>query len=72
MEKYPNYPQYLEFLRQRDVGMMFLALLVVCCVVMLIEARCLWPKLLPAARNGLVMLWYATLIIMTVKQVLGG
>jgi uncharacterized membrane protein YhhN len=72
MQKYPNYQQYLEFLALRDQGMLFVALVVLVCVVILIEARYLWPKLQPVARYGLLVVFYASLAIMVIRQVISG
>lgn len=72
MDKYPNYSQYLEFLQARDTGMLFVALVVLVCVVILFESRYLWPRLQPGARYGLLVVYYASLAIMVIRQVIGG
>ena len=72
MGKYPNYQQYLEFLQQRDAGALMVLLVVVTCLSFLINARYLWPKLLPVAHNGLLVVYYVTLAIMVVRQVING
>lgn len=72
MDKYPNYRQYLEFLQARDTGMLFVALAVLICVTVLIEARYLWPKLQPVVRYGLLVVFYASLAFMVLRQVISG
>jgi len=59
----PEIWRYQALLAQRDQGMMLVIMVVLICVVALIEARYLNPRMLPGARLGLVATFYLSLFL---------
>ena len=67
MSQYPGYRAWLVVLSQNDVGLLFVGMVVLTVVAWLVLARFGYPRLLPALRIGLVILFYVTCAFFLLK-----
>lgn len=49
-ETYPHYARWLELLSQRNLGIVFVCLVVVGVLAVIVEGRWLYPRFFPAVR----------------------
>jgi len=66
-DQYPELFKYLALVAAKDNSMIALCLAVVAVAAWLINARFLWPKLLPAFRFLLVALVYGSLALLVFR-----
>lgn len=69
--EYPNLYQYKDLVSSRDNGAMLIILLAIIVVAGLYNLRDVVPSWMPKIRDGLIILFYCTLIIMVVESLLG-
>lgn len=69
--EYPNLYQYQNLVSNRDNGAMLIILLAIIVVSGLWNLRDIVPSWLPKIRDSLIILFYCTLIIMVVENLLG-
>jgi hypothetical protein len=67
--EFPGLSGWLETINKNDAGIMLVAMMAFAGVVWLYNARFVFPRLLPFARELLLMVFWATFGVMTIYKV---